>query len=170
MDICDKITSITRSNVALLLYQLYQFYSYSDQIWAKTLENAWKRSLRLQLVVFFETWESITNCYGVIVSLDNLFFRRLKNSGWIHSKKCWTGACDYAVELPHWSYCSWFDVCWSFGVVSVLQVEACNMDTTPTQPHRNSNTHRTKNNTTNVVIQQNSPDDGYINVRNMLST
>jgi len=24
------------------------------------------------------------------------------------------------------------------------------------QPHRNSNTHRTKNNTTNVVIQQNS--------------
>jgi hypothetical protein len=26
----------------------------------------------------------------------------------------------------------------------------------PTQPHRISNTHRTKNNTTNVVIQQNS--------------
>ena len=33
---------------------------------------------------------------------------------------------------------------------------ACNTDTTPTQPHRNSKTHRTKNNTTNVVIQQNS--------------
>ena len=44
------------------------------------------------------------------------------------------------------------------GVVSVLQAcaSACNMDTTPTKPHRNSNTHRTKNNTTNVVIQQNS--------------
>ena len=28
------------------------------------------------------------------------------------------------------------------------------MVTTPTQTHRNSNTHRTKNNTTNVVIQQ----------------
>ena len=41
-------------------------------------------------------------------------------------------------------------------VVSVLQASACNTDTTPTQPHRNSNTHRTKNNTTNVVIQQNS--------------
>jgi len=41
-------------------------------------------------------------------------------------------------------------------VVSVLQAEACNTDTTPTQPHRNSNTHRTKNNTTNVVLQQNS--------------
>jgi len=36
------------------------------------------------------------------------------------------------------------------------QAEACNTDTTPTQPHRNSNTHRTKNNTTNVVIEQNS--------------
>jgi hypothetical protein len=23
----------------------------------------------------------------------------------------------FSVELPHWSYCSCFDVCWSFGVV-----------------------------------------------------
>ena len=42
-------------------------------------------------------------------------------------------------------------------VVPVLQAAlACNTDTTPTQLHRNSNTHRTKNNKTNVVIQQNS--------------
>jgi len=60
-----------------------------------------------------------------------------------------SGACDYSVELPHWSYFSWFDVCWSC-------VSGYNTDTTPTQPHRNSNTHRTKNNTTKVVIQQNS--------------
>jgi len=33
---------------------------------------------------------------------------------------------------------------------------ACYTDTIPTQPHQISNTHRTKNNTTNVVIQQNS--------------
>ena len=46
--------------------------------------------------------------------------------------------------------------CGWVGVVSVLQAEVCNTDNTPTQPHRNSNTHRTKNNTTNVVIQQNS--------------
>jgi len=45
--------------------------------------------------------------------------------------------------------------CGLVGVVSVLQAEACNTDTTPTQPQRNFNTHRTKNNTTNVVIQQN---------------
>ena len=48
--------------------------------------------------------------------------------------------------------------CGWVGVVSVLHAsaESCKTDTTPTQPHRNSNTHRTKNNTTNVVIQQNS--------------
>jgi len=33
---------------------------------------------------------------------------------------------------------------------------ACNTDTTQTQPHRNSNTQRTKNITTNVVIQRHS--------------
>jgi len=48
-----------------------------------------------------------------------------------------SGACDYSVELPHWLYCSWFDVCWSSGVVGLEW-------------------YRTKNNTTNVVIQQNN--------------
>ena len=46
--------------------------------------------------------------------------------------------------------------CGWVGVVSVLEAAACNTDTTPTQPHRISNTNRTENNTTNVVIQQNS--------------
>ena len=39
-----------------------------------------------------------------------------------------SGACDCSVELPLWSYCSWFDVCWSFDVVGLewymLQAEA----------------------------------------------
>jgi len=26
-----------------------------------------------------------------------------------------SGACDFAVELPHWLFCSWFVVCWRFG-------------------------------------------------------
>ena len=39
---------------------------------------------------------------------------------------------------------------------SISWASACNTDTTPTQPHRNSNTHQTKNNTTNMVIQPNS--------------
>jgi len=41
-------------------------------------------------------------------------------------------------------------------MVTRSSASACNTDTTPTQPHRISNTHRTKNKTTNVIIQQNS--------------
>ena len=41
-------------------------------------------------------------------------------------------------------------------VLFLVQASACNTDITSTQPHRNSNTHRTKNNTTNVVIEHNS--------------
>ena len=73
-----------------------------------------------------------------------------------------SGACSYSVELPHWLYCSWFDVCWRFGVVGLEWYPCCRLkhncytDTTPTQPHPNSSIHWTKKNTTNVVIQQNS--------------
>ena len=45
---------------------------------------------------------------------------------------------------------SWFDACWRFDVVGLEWYPCCRLK------HRNSNTHRTKNNTTNVVIQQNS--------------
>jgi len=37
------------------------------------------------------------------------------------------GACDYSVELPHWSYCSWFDVCWSFGLVGLEWYPCCRL-------------------------------------------
>jgi len=52
-----------------------------------------------------------------------------------------SGACDYSVELTHWSYCSWFDVCWSFGVVglewSTTQI--------PLQPNHTENPTHTSN-------------------------
>jgi len=65
---------------------------------------------------------------------------------------CWftTLVVLYLVRCVLEFRCSWV------GVVSMLQASACNMDTTPTQPHRNSNIHRTKNNTTNVMIQENN--------------
>jgi hypothetical protein len=75
-----------------------------------------------------------------------------------------SGACDYSIELPLWSSCSWFDLCWRFRVVGLEWYSCCrlklasayNADTTQTQPHQISNTHRTKNKTTNVVTQQTS--------------
>ena len=49
-----------------------------------------------------------------------------------------SGVCNYAVELPHCSFHSWFAVCWRLsavraGVVSGLQAKpsACSPDTTP---------------------------------------
>ena len=53
------------------------------------------------------------------------------------------------------------EICWALKPVTRIPLQpnhkaACNTDTTPTQPNRISNTYRTKNNTTNVVIQQNS--------------
>jgi len=57
----------------------------------------------------------------------------------------------------------WYKYIWMYWYVDILTYwyvdilnSACNTDTTPTQPHRNSNTQGTKNNTTNVVIQLNS--------------
>ena len=44
---------------------------------------------------------------------------------------------------------------WS-GIRVAGTASACSTNATPTQPHRISKTHRTNNNTTNVVIQQNS--------------
>jgi len=43
-----------------------------------------------------------------------------------------------------------------FSVRCVLQAEACNTGTTQTQPHQISNTQRTENKTTDVIIQQHS--------------
>jgi len=131
----------------------------------------------VKLLSFFTSSHSFHTKIPELSLLDHASLWYLKNKGptWCHLlfyftsyvlNTFWTliypssGACDYSVELPHWSYCSWFDVCWSFRVVGLewypCCASACNTDTTPTQPHRNSNTHRTKNNTTNVVIQQNS--------------
>jgi len=66
---------------------------------------------------------------------------------------CWitTLVVLFSVRCVLEIWCGWV---W---VVSVLQASACNTDTTQNQPHQISNTHRTKNNTTNVVIQQQSP-------------
>jgi len=64
-------------------------------------------------------------------------------------------AWDYSVELPHWSLCFWFVVCWRFSVVGLEWYPCCRLQA-PTQPHWISNTQRIKNTTTNVVIHQHS--------------
>ena len=75
-----------------------------------------------------------------------------------------SGVCDYVVELPHWLYCSWIAVCWSQGEVRLGWYLGCRLKyscasagslvTTPAEPHPDSNTQLSKNNTANVVVQQ----------------
>jgi len=56
-----------------------------------------------------------------------------------------SGACDYSVELPHWSYCSWFDMCCSFSVVGLEWYPCCRLQPAariPLQPnHTETPTH-----------------------------
>ena len=48
--------------------------------------------------------------------------------------------CDYSVELPHWSYCSWFDVCWSFGVVGLEWYPCCRLKPATRVPLQHNHT------------------------------
>ena len=66
-----------------------------------------------------------------------------------------SGACDYSVELPQWS-CVLGSMCVGVSVwLGWRGIRVQPATRIPRQPN-NTNTHRTKNNTTNVVIQQNS--------------
>ena len=63
-----------------------------------------------------------------------------------------SGTCDFSIVSPYW-LCVLVSMCvgvsvWLVGVVSVWQAEACHTDT---------------------IEKSQAPDDGYINVRNMLS-
>ena len=69
-----------------------------------------------------------------------------------------SGACEYVVELLHWSFCSGFSL--QHGYYS--NPTASNLQHTAKQEQND----RCGNSTT----QSQAPDDGYINVRNMLIT
>ena len=89
-----------------------------------------------------------------------------------------SGARDCVDELPHRSSCSQFVVCWSFCcgwylVVFVLQASAWKTNTSKYQPQQKLQ-HTTNweqdDRCGNSSTQSQAPEDGYINVRNILST
>ena len=71
-----------------------------------------------------------------------------------------SGACDCAVELPHRSFCSRFVVCWRFGAAGFEYYSNLQHTTNREQNYRCGNS----------TARSQAPDDGYINVRNMLRT
>jgi len=122
-------------------------------------QSSWRIKDQLDVTCYFISLLMYSTCFG---------------HQYIHHQELATILLNYHIGLFFLVRCVLEFRCGWVGVVSMLQTaSACNTDTTPTQPHRNSNTHRTKNNTTYVVIQQNirqAPDDGYIDVRHTLST
>ena len=62
-----------------------------------------------------------------VVSVLQVYFTSYVLNMFRTSRYPSSGACDYSVELPHWSYCSWFDVCWSFGVVGLEWYPCCRL-------------------------------------------
>ena len=84
-------------------------------------------------------------CAQHVSDINIAFFRGLRLCCWIT-----TSVVLFSVRCVLETWCGWF---W---VVFVLQASACKTGTTQTQPHQVSNTQRTKNKTTDVVIQQHS--------------
>ena len=80
-----------------------------------------------------------------------------------------SGACDFSIVSPHW-LCVLVSMCvgvsvWLVGVVSVWQAEAPTSHTeTPTYIET-----RTHNQCGDTIEKSQAPDDGCINVRNMLN-
>ena len=84
-----------------------------------------------------------------------------------------SGVCDYSVELPHWSYCSWFDVCWSFGVVGLEWYPCCwlklcfslqhGYHSNPTTPKlQHTSKQEQHDQCGNSTEESQAPDDGYM--------
>ena len=79
-----------------------------------------------------------------------------------------SGACDFSVVSPHWlrvliSTCVGVSVC-LVGVVSVLQASPTSHTETPTHIET-----RTRNQCGDTTEKSQAPDDGCINIQNMLS-
>ena len=111
------------------MLRILQVPSKSDK--SLNVYDNWRIKDQLNDSCYFISLLMCSTCFGHNISI----IRSLRLFCWINSL-----VVLFLVRCVLEFRCGWV------GVVSVLQAEACNTDTTPTQPH----------NTTNVVIQQNS--------------
>ena len=72
----------------------------SDVYWTVHHCDSWRIKDQLDVTILFHFTSYVLNMFRTLINPSS-------------------GACDYSVELPHWSYCSWFDVYWSFCVVGL---------------------------------------------------
>ena len=115
-----------------------------------------KTNLMLQFIKFYFT-SSVLNMFRTLIHPSSV-------------------ACDFSIVSPHW-LCSCFDVCWIFGVVGLERYPCGRLQPatqiTTTISHTETPTHietRTHNQCGDTIEKSHAPDDGCIDVRNMLST
>ena len=89
------------------IYNLIQLWCESYVYW--TVHHCVNWRIKDQLDV---------TCYFISLLMCSAWFTLIYPS---------SGACYYSVELQHWSYCSWFDMYWSFGVVGLEWYPCCRL-------------------------------------------
>jgi len=110
----NTATGICQTDTAVCLQTAVSVWQLYVQSW--TLDDGRRVSLKnkrptwCHLLFFFTSY--VLNMFRTLIYLSS-------------------GACDYSVELPHWSYCSWFRVCWSFGVVGLERYACCRLKLQP---------------------------------------
>ena len=106
-----------------------------EWIWFPAVHN-FPNFIKIVYLLFgFKTFAQFLSINWYTVHLQSFHYLKNKRPTWCHLLFYFTsyvlnmfrtliypssGAWDYSVELPHWSYCAWFDVCWSFGVVGLI--------------------------------------------------
>jgi len=125
----DIRTQMTKVGMCLictlqLIFRIFYFY------WIVHHCDSWRIKDQLDVTCYFISLLMCSTCFG---------------HSYIHHQELATILLNYQIGRLFLVRCVLEFRCGSVGVVSALQASACNTDTTPTQPHWNSNTHRTKN-------------------------
>ena len=120
------------------LYIIIYIYIYTVHL-VQVINQTKKFTTYEYILIIFCTWKLKTNLMSLAISFHFLCAQHVSdiNISIIRSLRlfCWitTLVVVFLVRCELEFRCGWV------GVVSVLQVSACNMDKTPTQPQRNSN-------------------------------
>jgi len=101
-----------KSGFGLLLIRWLVFYKRDEEEfyvnWTVHHCDSWRIRDQLDVTCYFYFTSYVLNMFRTLIYPSS-------------------GAWDYSVELPHWSYCSWFDVCWCFGVVGLEWYSCCRL-------------------------------------------
>ena len=159
---CFKPVSLTQMQHTLtfmsLTFELYQWIvPHSNGLWInlQSLSCSRNQNPYIRYLIYWSLllWTILCQLHSILTPTP-LFFKTHLNRG-IQST-----IVSPKRNVPFISSTAVTGICLSlvrvFWVVLVLQAEACKTSTTQNQPHQNSNTQRTENKTTDVVIQQHS--------------